>query len=326
MARPIKLRDFTPEAESLLEEVVTGLQQPQKELPPKLFYDEYGSQLFDRITRLPEYYPTRTETAIMEANIDEIAALIGPGTMLIEYGSGSSTKTRVLLDHLTDLIAYVPIDISKDHLMESAARIAAAYPAVEVLPVAADYTDRSFKIPAARKPISHRVIFYPGSSIGNFHPHEAVEFLRRMTCVVGLGGGVLLGVDLKKDPALLHRAYNDSSGATAEFNLNILTRINNELGTQFDLDRFRHRAIYNKALGRIEMHLVSLGDQIVDVGDTEIHFATGETIWTESSYKYAVDEFAGLALEAGLEVARVWRDADDLFSVQYLTVLDSPDA
>ena len=206
------------------------MRKPVRELPCKFFYDERGSQLFEEITKLQEYYPTRTEMGILHANIDEIGACIGSGAMLIEYGSGSSRKTMILLDHLPDLTAYVPIDISTEHLASSSHRIAAKYPQLEVLPVAADYNDSALKIPGAAKSVSHRVVYYPGSTIGNFHLDEAATFLSRIGTVVGPGGGLLLGVDLKKDSAILHSAYNDSLGVTAEFNLNLLRRTLKEGG------------------------------------------------------------------------------------------------
>lgn len=317
MKKP-KLADFAPETDSFLDEVLAGLAKKVKEIPSKFFYDERGSRLFEEITRLDDYYLTRTEVGILRENIADVVEHIGHGTMLIEYGSGTSDKTRILLDNLPDLAAYVPIDISKEHLIEAASEIAKSYPELEVLPVAADYNDSSFVIPQSSRPISHRVVFYPGSTIGNFHPDEARAFLGRIARVCGAGGGLLLGVDLKKDPSILHHAYNDSDGVTARFNLNLLRRMNRELGANFALDRFKHRAIYNQKMDRVEMHLVSLDRQTVQVSDTEFHFDTGETIWTESSYKYTTEGFAALCSEAGFDVAKVWMDDDRLFSVQYL--------
>ena len=319
MSRRPRVRDFTPETESFAEEVLDGLRKPVRELPCKFFYDERGSRLFEEITRLEEYYPTRTEMGILHANIDEIVACIGSGAMLIEYGSGSSRKTTILLDHLPDLTAYVPIDISMEHLVSSSHRIAAKYPELEVLPVAADYNDSSLRIPGAPKRVSHRVVYYPGSTIGNFHPEEAVAFLSRIRTVVGPGGGLLLGVDLKKDPAILHSAYNDSAGVTAEFNLNLLRRINRELDSDFNIERWRHRAVYNEEEGRIEMYLVSLTRQKVRIEGETFEFGAGEAIWTESSYKYSVEQFANVSDKAGFEVTKVWTDPKNLFSVQYLT-------
>ena len=319
MSKPVKLTDLSPDTRDLTEVVVDGLQRKVKQLPCTLFYDELGSQLFDSITELEEYYPTRTEVAIMRDNIAAMVERVGPEVMLIEYGSGSSEKTRILLDHLNDAVAYVPIDISCEHLRRSAQHIAQAYPAVEVLPLCADY-NRAFKVPTSRRAPRRRVVYYPGSTIGNFHPREAVMFMSRMARTAADGGGLLIGVDLKKDPVILHQAYNDRQGVTADFNLNILRRLNRELGTEFDLDAFRHRAIYNADAGRIEMHLVSQRKQEVAVGDAIIHFDEGESIWTESSYKFSLDEFAAIAAEAGFAVQEVWTDPDRLFSVQYLTV------
>jgi dimethylhistidine N-methyltransferase len=319
MGKPQRTHDYTPETEDFLNEVLEGLQRDTKQICSKFFYDEAGSRLFERITELDEYYPTRTETAIMQQYIDEMVERVGDNAMLIEYGSGSSEKTTILLDHLHNLAAYVPVDISKEHLEESARRVAALYPHIDVIPVAADYSDAaSFKIPRGSKPVSHRVIFYPGSTIGNFHPREAIAFLARMRNLCGANGGIILGVDVKKDPGILHAAYNDREGVTAEFNLNILRRINHELDADFDLSQWKHRAIYDADLGRVEMHLVSLAGQTVTIDDTKIQFKTGESIWTESSYKYSLVGFEKMAAEAGLRVAKVWTDDDALFSVQYL--------
>jgi len=301
------------------EEVIEGLSSYPKVLPCKLLYDERGSQLFEKITELEEYYLTRTEMSIMEEYIGEIASRVGPERMLIEYGSGSSVKTRVLLDHLIRPAAYVPIDISRDHLMKSAAGIAAAYPHIEVAPVCADYS-KAIRIPAVTKPVSGRVVYFPGSTIGNFHPSEAVEFLKTVVEVCGPRGGLIIGVDLKKSPDVLLRAYNDRNGVTAQFNLNILVRLNRVLGSDFQTDQFNHVAVYDPAAGRIEMHLISMDDQVVRIDGVEIAFVKGENIWTESSYKFTPDEFAEIAGASGFTVDRVWTDDQDLFSVQYLTV------
>ncbi|MFQ5401336.1 MAG: L-histidine N(alpha)-methyltransferase [Anaerolineae bacterium] len=317
MLKTLSLTDYHPTSNGLYSEVLAGLKKGQKELPCKLFYDARGSQLFEQICDLPEYYQTRTEQSIMDRYIEEIAALLGPGCLLIEYGSGSSRKTRTLLDHLPDLAGYVPIDISREHLMRSAVGIAISYPDLEVLPVCADY-EAEFQIPTPSRPVSRQVIYYPGSTIGNFHPPDAAAFLRRMRAICGRRCELLIGVDLKKERSILHNAYNDSAGITAAFNLNVLARLNHELGTDFDLDGFRHQAIYNEQAGRIEMHLISLREQRVLLNGSVISFAAGETIWTESSYKYALKEFAALASQAGFTVAKVWTDPQQLFSVQYL--------
>lgn len=317
--RSLQFYDFEPEKNTFLEDVLQGLQKEQKELPSKYFYDHVGSQLFEQICTLNEYYPTRTELTIMQEYIHEIVELLGPDCLLIEYGSGSSTKTRTLLDALQQPTAYVPIDISKEHLLNSAVSLAIAYPHLEVLPVCADYTS-TFEIPSSIKPAQCKVGYYPGSTIGNFDPEPANCFLQQIaqTCQ---GGGLLIGVDLKKDFNILHRAYNDQQGVTALFNLNLLVRINRELGANFQLDQFQHYAFYNPRQSRIEMHLESLKNQVVQIGKTEFSFKLGESIWTESSYKYGLDDFAQLAAKAGFTLERAWIDAQELFSVQYLRVL-----
>ena len=301
---------------TFLDEVKAGLAQPQKAIPSKFFYDQRGSALFDQITELDEYYPTRTETAIMERHIEAMAARLGKRVLLVEYGSGSSTKTRILLDHL-DLAAYVPIDISCEHLFRTSEGLTEVYPGLEVLPVCADYTS-AFALPDVRA--ARTVVYFPGSTIGNFKPKEARDFLQRIADVCGVGGGLLIGVDLKKDRAVLEAAYDDSEGVTAQFNLNVLRRINSELGANFDLDAFAHRAVYNTEEGRVEMHLVSLKDQKVLLDGTSVAFEKGETVHTENSYKYSLEGFARLAAYAGFEIEEVWTDENEQFSVQYLEV------
>lgn len=319
--RRLRLTDCAPELGSFREEVLQGLQKAQKELPSKFFYDARGSQLFEQIGALDEYYLTRTELGIMRDHADQMAQLLGPQCLLVEYGSGSSTKTRLLLDHLRQPAAYVPIDISKEPLIQAATALAAAYADLEVLPVCADYTT-DFELPVPTAPAARRVVYYPGSTIGNFDREPARRFLRRIAGVCGPGGGgLLIGVDLRKDPVKLHHAYNDWEGVTAAFNLNLLVRINRELGADFQPDRFRHYAFYNPREGRVEMHLVSLVNQTVHVGEAAFSFAIGESIWTESSYKYHLDEFADMAGAVGFAVAQVWTDPQGLFSVQYLTVV-----
>ncbi len=309
--------DHAPATAGFLEEALNGLTQDPKTLPCKFFYDARGSALFDQICELDEYYPTRTEMGIMQAHAREMSALLGSECRLVEYGSGSSLKTRVLLDNAHTLAAYVPVDISREHLHRTASGLERAYPHIPILPVCADYT-QPFDLPASRA--ARTVVYFPGSTIGNFPPPQAREFLARIAQVCGPGGGLLIGVDLKKSPAVLEPAYNDSGGVTAAFNLNLLARMNQELGADFDLAQFRHHAFYNSIQGRIEMHLVSLRAQTVTVGRECIVFRAGERIHTESSYKYALGEFARLADLAGLTVRQVWTDAAQLFSVQYLTV------
>ncbi len=296
-----------------------GLRQSEKRIPCKYLYDERGSKLFDRICELEEYYPTRTELQIMERWVGEMASAIGPRSMLIEYGSGSGLKTRELLDALEDPAVYVPIDISHTHLAASAADLRRRYPEIEVLPLCADYTE-DYELPDPRRDPRRRVVYFPGSTIGNFDHDEARDFLEHIIDVCGEDGGLLIGVDLKKDPAIIERAYNDRAGITAEFNLNMLRRINRELDGNLRLDRFRHLAIYDARRGRIEMHLVSLCDQRASIDGERVDFADGETIHTENSHKYTLEEFRELAASAGLAVRRTWVDEADLFSVQYLEV------
>lgn len=313
----IALLDLEPKTGDFYEEVLHGLRQSQKTLPCKYFYDARGSHLFDQICELDEYYPTRTELAIMRDNIAEMAALLGPNVCLVEYGSGSSLKTRLLLDAARDLAAYVPVDISREHLRRTADELARAYFPLEVRPVCADYT-QAFSLPVGSRADLVPVAYFPGSTIGNFHRPAARAFLGGVARLVGPGGGLLIGVDLKKDTPLLERAYNDRAGVTAAFNLNVLTRINRELGGNFHLDCFEHYAFYNEWAGRIEMHLTSLRDQQVHIGNAPICFDADETIHTECSYKYSLDDFAALASSASWSVERVWTDDRQMFSVQYL--------
>ena len=316
----LELHDFEPGRNRFRAEVLSGLRKSQKELPSKLLYDEQGSHWFERITQLEEYYPTRTETTIMENSILEMVAKIGPDALLIEYGSGSSTKTRVLLDHLKDLAGYVPIDISRDHLLASANHLHQDYPDLDVYPVCADYT-HPFEIPTVSKPVRCRVVYYPGSTIGNFEPAPAKHFLEGIAGVCGPGGALLIGVDLKKVPVVLHNAYNDHEGVTAAFNLNLLERINRELNADFQVENFKHYAFYNPREGRVEMHIVSIKNQTVGIDGACISFVKGESIWTESSYKYNRSEFAEMAQASGFQVDQVWTDKREWFSVQFLTVV-----
>ncbi len=299
-----------------LREIIDGLQQPEKMISQKYFYDERGSQLFDQITTLPEYYQTVTELGIMRANIEEITTLIGSQASLIEYGSGSSLKTRVLLEHLVDLAVYVPVDISEDHLLASAEQIRSEFPGLEILPVVADFT-KQFALPDPTVMPSRNIVYFPGSTIGNFTNDDARELLRVMHHEAGASGAMLIGVDLQKDPAVIERAYNDSSGVTAEFNLNMLRHINRECGSDFDLQSWSHNARYNETEGRIEMRLISSAMQTVNIGQEAVVFNKGEAILTEYSHKYTLGGFAAMAEQAGFEVARVWTDPGQLFSVQY---------
>jgi dimethylhistidine N-methyltransferase len=320
MDTTVQVIDSPDRLKSFRDDVFEGLSREQKELPCKYFYDDRGSELFNTICGLDEYYPTRTETALLQAHGREMADLIGPGVCLIEFGCGSLLKTRLLLDALRSPAAFVPIDISADHLLQSAAGLAADYPNLEVLPVVADFT-RPVKLPdKARKASENRIGFFPGSTIGNFDHAGAADFLATVADMVGGGGALLIGVDLKKDEDILVRAYDDAQGVTAAFNRNVLERINRELGGCFDIETFRHRALYNGAEGRIEMHLVSEKDQTVTVHDRDFTFTEGETIHTEDSYKYHVEEFSSFAARAGFRSARTWVDGDGLFSLHYLTL------
>ncbi len=313
---------FKAAARQFRADVLRGLRAPKKELPCKYFYDEVGSALFEQITELDEYYPTRTELGIMERHAAEMAQLLGPRCLLIEYGSGSSFKTRHLLDRLRDPAGYVPIDVSGEHLRRSARALGEEYPDVEVLPLCADFT-RSLRLPACRKTAARRVVYFPGSTLGNFTPEAALALLRQTAVLCGHDGGLLLGVDLLKDPRVLEAAYNDRRGVTAAFNRNLLARINRELGADFDIEQFAHRAFYNSAHGRIEMHLVSRRDQVVRVGGVPFFFAAGESIHTENSYKYSLAALADLGRASGFAAERVWVDEHQNFSVAYLTVRHS---
>jgi len=309
--------DFGPGHETFLAEVLAGLGKSQKELPSKYFYDERGAHLFERICELEEYYIPRVEASIMQAHIAEMGELIGPHALLMEYGSGNCEKVRVLLDHLYDPVGYVPVDISREQLLYVADQLASEYPGLEVCPVCADYLAR-FDVPEAKRPAERMCIYFPGSTIGNLDPVAARRFLERVASTCGQGGALLIGVDLKKDPAVLHRAYNDGEGLTAEFNLNLLRRINRELDCDFDLDSFRHYSFYNPGKGRVEMHLISDREQAVHLSGRTISFAAGESIWTESSYKYNLRDFQQMASSAGFAVEHVWTDERQWFSVQYL--------
>jgi len=312
----------TPSTSDFLRDVVTGLQQPQKEIPCKYFYDKRGSELFEQICELTEYYPTRTEIGIMQISGQQIADRIGPGRLVVEYGSGSSLKTRILLDQLKEPAGYVPIDISGEHLEESVTTLRQEYPDLKIHPICADYTS-PIELPPELNEKHTPLVFFPGSTIGNFTPDHAVDFLRRTSELAGPKGGVLIGVDLKKDTVRLERAYDDSQGVTAAFNRNVLHRMKRELGAELHTDGFEHRATYDKDLGRIEMHLVSLRDQHVRLSNEHtFRIEAGETIRTECSYKYSIEEFEGVARRASLAVEAVWTDPDDWFSVLYLGVIE----
>lgn len=315
--------DMSPGRREFLIDVLDGLSRPQKQLPPKYFYDERGARLFEDICTLDEYYIPAAETQIMSTHIDEMVDLLGTDILLIEYGCGDCVKTRMLLDHLQSPAGFVPVDISSEQLRRVASDLERSYPGLDVMPVCADYT-RYHTLPRPSRPCSRKVVYFPGSTVGNFDPLPARDFLEDIGGTCEPDGGLLIGVDLLKDPRTLHRAYNDSDGVTAAFNLNLLARINNELGADFRLDRFTHYAFFNPAARRVEMHLVSLRDQDVDVSGATVHFDVGESIWTESSYKYSVEDFERLASRAGFEVRRVWTDERQWFSVQYLVSRGTP--
>jgi dimethylhistidine N-methyltransferase len=302
--------------DDFLASVLDGLAQPQKRIPSKFFYDARGSRLFDRICELPEYYPTRTECALLDKHAGEIAELVGRRATLVEFGSGSSQKVGLLLEALVDPAAYVPVDISRDHLIASSKALAAEYPDLTVIPVCADYT-RPFALPEVAGE-AVRAGFFPGSTIGNFTHDQAIEFLRTVAADLGTGSGLLIGVDLRKDRARLHAAYDDAAGVTAAFNLNLLRRINRELGGDFDLGAFVHQARWLNGPGRIEMHLVSRVAQSVRVAGERFEFAVGESIHTEDSHKYTIDGFRALAASAGWTGEYAWTDAERLFSIHYL--------
>jgi len=309
--------DLAPTEESFRDAVVAGLSRKPKALPCKFFYDARGSELFEQICRVPEYYLTRTEIAILERYAGDIAERVGPHCRLIELGSGASIKVRILLRALQAPAAYVPVDISREHLRQAAALVARDFSHVPVVAVCADYT-RPFPLPPLPGPPGKRVGFFPGSTIGNFEPDGVVRFLRHCTELLGSGCEMLIGADLKKAPETLNAAYNDRAGVNAAFNLNLLVRINRELEGDIDVDRFAHVAFYNAEAGRMELYLKSLAAQTVTVAGRRFEFAGGELVHTENSYKYAIDEFASLAVRAGFAVVHTWTDPGALFSVHYL--------
>ena len=312
------VRTPAPLNAALRNEVLAGLRAGQKMLPPKLFYDERGAALFEQICELPEYYLTRSELEILTAHAGDIAGLVGTRSAVIEYGSGAGIKVRLILDALESPVAYVPVDISRSQLIDVASDISANYPRLAVTPVCADYTAR-FELPAILPREIKRFAFFPGSTIGNFHPGEAVQFLKQIHDLVGDRGAMVLGVDRVKAKAIIDAAYNDSAGLTAEFNLNMLARLNRELRAEFDLDSFEHVAFFNEEAERIEMHLRSRREQTVCVAGEAIHFDEGETIWTESSYKYSRASLDRLLASSGFTIEKLWADTDERFWVAYLT-------
>lgn len=304
----------SPEYLQLRNELLTGLRNTRKRINPKFFYDKTGSELFEKITRLPEYYPTRTELSLLESCKNEIAQTLGRGQVLLEPGAGNCSKVRILLPALSPE-SFVPIDISREFLHSAAAQLQAEFPGIQILPVV---DDMAAKIPLPDHlnglPIT---VFYPGSTIGNYEPAEALAFLKHVRELIGTEGGLLIGVDLHKDSEVLRQAYNDSQGITALFNLNVLSHINTLIGTDFDVSQFEHIAFYNPDDCRIEMYLESKIEQSVSAGDEVIQFSAGERIHTEYSYKYTLASFSDLATSAGLVSKKNWVDDKDLFSLQY---------
>jgi dimethylhistidine N-methyltransferase len=314
-----KTHRFDEQTTTFAGDVIDGLSQHPKRLSPKYFYDATGSELFEQITLLPEYYPTRTELAILRDRAGETSAIIPDGAALVEFGAGATTKVRLLLSQCK-FSAYVPVDISGDFLKAQADVLRRDFPALDVYPVAADFT-APFALPDPVKAMP-KVGFFPGSTLGNFEPHEACAFMRSAREILGEGAQMVIGVDLEKDERVLYHAYNDSAGVTARFNLNVLVRINRELGGNFDLSAFMHRAIYNRERHRIEMHLISKKAQTVRVLGRSFSFRAGESIHTESSYKYSLDRFTALARGSGWSPRESWTDKDSMFSVHALVASD----
>ena len=316
-AAPFELFDRRPTQPDMAAEVLHGLRLPRKAIPPKYFYDAEGSRLFDAITRLPEYYLTRTEVGILRTNQAAIARRVAAGGCVVEYGSGSSEKVRLLLD-ASRPAAYVPVDISREHLAAAARAVADDYPALAVFPTCADYT-APFALPP---PVAglRRIGFFPGSSIGNFDPLAAQAFLAAVGRTLGAGAFLVVGVDAKKPQTVLNRAYNDDAGVTARFNLNVLRHLNAALGADFDVAGFAHRAVYNAAAGRVEMYLDAKRDHIVAINGEQVEFARGEALHTENSYKYAPEEFIAKAARAGFRCLELWTDRQRYFMVLLLQV------
>jgi dimethylhistidine N-methyltransferase len=310
------------EINSDLKKILSGLKKPVKTFHSEFTFDKNGSQIYDKMCNLPEYYPAHKEMAIMQQYIDEIVSLAGASCLLIEYGSGSSQKTCVLLDHLPALAGYVPIDISKEYLLHSATKIAENYPNIEVLPICTNY-HHFFEPPLPTKLVKRRFIFFSGIAIGNEHQPELITLLKKIKQICGANGALLVSVDLKKNPQILNLAYNDSAGLNTMLGLNYLWRINREFDADFQINQFEYKAIYNEQLGRMEMKLFSLQEQAVHIRDHCFELRSGEPIMLGCSYKYTLTEFANLVAQAGWEVHRVWTDAQKLFSIQYLTVASS---
>ncbi len=313
----IAVNDFAPSTETMQDSVLQGLSRSPKELPSQYLYDDLGAKLFEGICETQDYYLTRTEIGILRSNMEAIAARVGPGALVIEPGSGSGQKTRMLLQGLDDPAGYVPVDVAKEQLAQFATSVALEFPDLEVKPVCADFTD-DYEVPECDNNARTRLCYFPGSTIGNFKPAVAVNVLQHLADLCQDQGGVLIGVDLKKDRKTLEAAYDDSQGVSGAFALNYLVRLNRELNAGFSIKQFGYEAPYNEALGRIEMALVSSHDQVVSINGSRVRFSKGERIRTEYSYKYTLAEFAALAENADLHVEQTWTDPQELFSVQYL--------
>ena len=314
-SRIASFSDFSPPKDTFFVDLISGFSKLDKSLPCKYFYDDEGSQLFDQICELSEYYLTRTEALLLHEKAAEISTLVGPEALLIEYGCGVIEKARVLLDVLSNPAAFVAVDISPGHLRAAAERLARDYPKIEVHAICTDFSE-PFNIPNGL-PGRRRVGFFPGSTIGNFGHNRARQFLSRIAEHIGPGGGLIIGVDLKKDEAILRAAYNDESGITAQFNLNLLSRINREFGGDINLDQFKHEAVYNSEKGRIEMYLISCQAQTIRIGNRPFSFSENEKIHTENSQKYDITEFQELASDAGFKAIQVWSDLEGLYSIHY---------
>jgi len=315
----VAVLDLEPASSDFLGEVMAGLSSSPRNLPCKFFYDEHGAELFLKICELPEYYITRAETQILARYGHEMAEALAPNCELIGFGTGAGIKTRMLLEQLDNPIAYVPVDISKQRLLESVAELSRAMPALEILPVCADYL-QELRLPTPSRQPDRTAVYFPGSTIGNLEPEPARAFLERVAHLCAPYGGMLIGVDLKKSPAIIEPAYNDSAGVTAAFNLNLLVRANRELGANFQLSRWRHQAVFNSEESRIEMYLIGVADQTVCIAGREFHFTAGERITTEFSYKHSRESFINLAAAAGFEFRRLWTDDAGLFGVFHLRV------
>ncbi|MBN51469.1 MAG: L-histidine N(alpha)-methyltransferase [Spongiibacteraceae bacterium] len=314
-----KVIDLQPDTSALLEESIAGLKASPRQLPCKYFYDAEGARLFEHICELPEYYPTRTEVGILKQHLPEMAKLIGANARIVEYGSGAGTKIRLLLDALREPVAYTPIDISREQLAAAAEELQRDFAELEIQPVCADYSS-ALTLPSPQRAFARSVVFFPGSTIGNFPQAEALALLKRFARLAAQGdqpGGLLIGVDVKKSRQRIEAAYNDTQGVTADFNLNILKRLNREVGANFELEHWQHHAFWNEQSGAIEMHLVSRREQQVRINGDRFTFAEGDSVHTENSFKYSPDEFTELAAQAGFVRRGLWQDEEQLFSVQY---------